>query len=80
MGGEEENRHVLVPLACFDQLGEFEAIRARHLDVQDDRREIVVKDREQRLIGRLCADKAAATGSQYCFKSVEVPLFIIDEQ
>ena len=80
MCGKEENRHVLVPLACFDQLGEFEAVRTRHFDVQDDRRELVMKESEQRLIGRPCADKAATTGFQYGFKSVEVPFFIIDEE
>ena len=40
-GGDEDDRDVSRPLAAAHELGQFEAVHARHLDVQERERDVV---------------------------------------
>ena len=42
--GQEEDRDRARPLAVLDQLGGLEAVEPRHLDVEQDRRELVLEE------------------------------------
>ena len=46
VGGEEENRDVLAAFALLDQAGQFQAVRARHFDVEYDCGKFVLQDGE----------------------------------
>ena len=51
MSGQEENRDVLRALPLLDQARQLDASHARHFDIEHDGRELLVKQRHQRLIG-----------------------------
>ncbi len=59
--------------AALDELGQLEPVHARHPDVEHDRGEVVLQQREQRLVGRLRADQPAAAGVQDGLQRVQVP-------
>ena len=49
VGGQEDDRRVPRAVALPDQVGDLEAVHARHLDVHQDQREVVVEQPAQRL-------------------------------
>ena len=50
---EKQDRDVARPPPLLDDLGELQAAHPRHLDVEDDRGELLIEQREQRFVGRV---------------------------
>ena len=59
-GADEHDRDVAGALGAAHQLGQFEAVHARHLHVQDGQRELVFEQQRQRLVARTRVDHHAA--------------------
>ena len=49
VGGEKDDRHVASPRALADHRGGLEAVHLRHVDVEQDHRDVVVEEKAQRL-------------------------------
>jgi hypothetical protein len=61
--GQEDDRRVGRALAAADERGGLEAVHPRHLHVEQDRREVLLEDRAQRLLpGPGPADPRAERG------------------
>ena len=50
VGGEKQNRDILRPPALLDQRRQLEAVHAGHLDVEDQRGEVVAHQTQQRFV------------------------------
>ena len=78
--GEEEYRDVLGSLARLDEPGQLDAGHAGHADVEDDRREVVSEQRQQRLVRRMRPHQDALGRRQHRLERVEVARLIVDDQ
>jgi hypothetical protein len=67
-------------LAFLDHLGQFEAVHAGHLDVQDEQRKFFGNQSQQRLIGRLGAHQTVARRIQHGLQHGEIFWLIIHNQ
>ena len=76
----EDDRHGARALAGADQLGGLEAVQPRHLDVEQDHREVVAQQCAQRLVAGARLDQAAAQRCQHGLQRDEVLLAVVDEQ
>ena len=78
--GQEDDRDRLRPLALLDQLCRVEPVETRHLDVEQDAREVVVEQRPERLLAGLRADEVLAERLEDRSQGDEVLLAVVDEQ
>ena len=78
--GQEDDRDRLRPLALLDQLCRVEPVETRHLDVEQDAREVVVEQRPERLLAGLRADEVLAERLEDRAQGDEVLLAVVDEQ
>ena len=78
--GQEEDRDVLRPLPLLDQLGGLEAVHPRHLDVEQDRRELVVQQPPQRLLARRGADEIGVERLEDRLEREQVLGPVVDQQ
>ena len=77
-GGQEDDRGVLVPLAALDQLDGLKPVEARHPDVHDDDREVLVEEVLQRLLPGRRGDHLAAERLQHGAQSDEALRLVVD--
>jgi hypothetical protein len=61
--GDEDDRDVLRALALLDQLRRLEAVEQRHLDVEQDDRDVVEQQLAERLFGRMDSHRALIVGA-----------------
>ncbi|MFO0617663.1 MAG: hypothetical protein U0414_34025 [Polyangiaceae bacterium] len=78
--GQEEDRHLPEFLGALDRLRELEPAHPGHLDVEDDRRHVVLEEQLQRTIRRLRAEQAVRGILEDALEGVEVPRFVVDEE
>ena len=78
--GQEDDRDRLRPLALLDQLRGLEPVETRHLDVEQDAREVLVEERPERLLAGLRADEVLAERLEDRAQGDEVLLAVVDEQ
>ena len=78
--GQEDDRDVARPLALLDQLGRLEAVEPRHLDVEQDHRELVVEEVAQRLLAGLGADELLPERLEDRLEREQVLGPVVDEQ
>ena len=78
--GQEDDRDRPRPFALLDQLCGVEPVEARHLDVEQDAREILVEKRPERLLAGAGADEVLAERLQDRAQGDEVLLAVVDEQ
>ena len=67
-------------LPLLDHLRQLEAIHARHLDIEDQQREILGDKGEQRFVGGVGADQPVAGIIQHSFQRGQVLRLVIHEQ
>ena len=77
---QEEDRDGARPLSLLDQLGGLEAVEPGHLDVQQDRREVVVEEVAERLLARVRADELRPERLQDRLERQQVLGPVVDEQ
>jgi len=77
---EEDDRSVSRALAPADQRGRLEAVHSRHLDVEEDRRELVGQHRAQRLLPRAGTGDLRAERREDRLQCEEVPGVVVDDQ
>jgi hypothetical protein len=77
---EEQDRHVARPPPLLDDLGELQAAHPRHLDVEDDRGELLIEQGEQRLVGRVRGHEPAPALRQERLERFEVARLVVDDQ
>ena len=80
MRRQEQDRHVLIALALFDEVRQLDAARAGHPDVENHRGEVVAQQREQRLVGRGRSHGRAAGRLQDDLQRVEVQRLVVDDK
>ena len=68
------------PLALLDQLRGLEAVHARHLDVEQDRRELLVEQAPQRLLARRGADEIRVERLEDRLQGEQVLGAIVDQE
>ena len=68
------------PLPLLDQLRGLEAVHARHLDVEQDRRELLVEQPPQRLLARRGADEVGVERLEDRLQGEQVLGPVVDEQ
>src|SRR6185295_17925770 len=71
---------MLASLALFDQLRQLHPTGTGHLDIEDDRGKLVVKDGYKRLVSTLRAEQCTAAGVENTFERVQIARFVIDKQ
>src|SRR5688500_15413599 len=79
-GGNKNDRRVLCPFAFADKLGQLETVKARHLDVEQDKSEVVGQEKSQRLAGRGRADKVLVKVRKDRLQYQQVVRTVVDEQ
>src|SRR5690606_16095381 len=77
---EEDYRDVRGAFARLDQLRRLEAVQPRHLDVQEDRREVAGEQLPQRLVARGGADEPFTQRLQYGFQGQQVLRPVVHDQ
>src|SRR6185437_9142976 len=79
--GQEHDRDVPRALTLLDQLGRLEAVESRHLDVEQDHREVVAVEQEpQRLLARACPDELVPERLEDRRKREQVLRPVVDEE
>jgi hypothetical protein len=78
--GQEDDRGVLVPLPALDQLDGLEPVEARHPDVHDDDREVLVEKVLERLLSRRRRDHLAAERLQHCAEGDKALRLVVDHE
>jgi hypothetical protein len=78
--GDEDDGHVLRPLALLDQRGGLEAVELGHLDVQQDDRDVVVQKLAQRVLARVGVEEVLAEWIQDALEREQVLRPVVDEQ
>ena len=68
------------PLPLLDQLRGLEPVHARHLDVEQDRRELLVQQPPQRLLARVGADEVGVERLEDRLQGEQVLGAVVDEQ
>ena len=80
VGREEDDRHARGFPPLFDDLRQLEAGHAGHADVEDEQREFLGDQREQRLVGGFRADEPITRVGQHGFEHGEVFRLIVHDQ
>ena len=78
--GEEQDRHVLRPPPTLDDLRQLEAADAGHPDVEHDAGELLIEQRQQRLVSRLRPHDATAGRRQSQLERLEIGALVVDDQ
>ena len=78
--GQEDDRDRPRPFALLDQLCGVEPVETRHLDVEQDAREVLVEERPERLLAGARADEVLIERLQDRAQGDEVLLAVVDEQ
>src|SRR5919198_2710368 len=78
--GQEEDRDVPRPLPLLDQLRGLEAVEARHLDVEQDDRELLLEQVPQGLLARHRGDEPVAERLEDRLQREEVVGAVVDEE
>jgi hypothetical protein len=78
--GQEDDRDVARPLTGLDQLGGLDAVHARHLDVEQDHREVADEHLAQRLLAGVGLDDVDAQRLQDGLQRDAVLAPVVDEQ
>jgi len=78
--GQEDDRDVARPLTGLDQARRVEAVHARHLDVEQDDRELTRQQVLERLFARIGADQRLRERLEDRFERQQVLRAIVDEQ
>ena len=78
--GQEDDRRVFRPLALPDHGGGFEAVHVGHLDVEQNRCEIVFKTSPQRLLAGLGLDQFLAESVENGLERDQVLRLVVDQQ
>ena len=79
-GRQEDDRDVLGALALLDELGGLEPVQARHLDVEQDRREVLVEQPAQRLLAGGRAHRVEPERLEHRLEREQVLGLVVDEQ
>ena len=77
---EEQDRDLAKPLRPLDDLRELDAVDARHLDVEDDRGDVVLEQHAQRAVGVLGAQHRVAVGVEHGLERIEVARLVVDQE
>jgi hypothetical protein len=80
VGREENDRNARRLLATLDGLGQLESGHSRHADVEDQQREFLGHQRQQRLVGRLGPHQSIARRIEHCLEHREVLRLVIHDQ
>jgi hypothetical protein len=78
--GEEDDRRLLRALALADQGGGLEAVHARHVDVEQDHREVGLQQLLQRLAARGGLHQVLAEVAQDRLEREQLVRAVVDEQ
>jgi hypothetical protein len=79
--GQEDDRDVPRALSFLDQRGGLEAVESRHLDVEQDDREVVAAEQEpQRLVARADADQLLGERLEDSLERDQVLRAVVDEE
>ena len=77
---DEDDRHAARALAGADQLGRLEAVEPRHLDVEEDRRELALQHRLERLLAGARPHEPVARRLEDRLEREQVLGVVVDEQ
>jgi hypothetical protein len=80
IGGGKENRDVARSLALADELGGLDAVHARHLDVHEDEREVLLQKALQCLLTRARLDEVLAEILEHGLEGQEVRRVVVDQE
>ncbi len=80
VGGQKDDRHVRVLLACLDHLGQLESCDVRHADVENEETKFVSEQRKQRLFSRRGPDQPVTWVVQNSFEHGQIFRLIVNDQ
>ena len=79
-GGEEDDRRALRALAGADHLRGLEAVHPRHVDVEEDDREVLLQEGAQRLAAGVRADHVLAQLAEDRLQREQLVRAVVDEE
>ncbi|MNR24327.1 hypothetical protein D3C85_1413990 [compost metagenome] len=79
-GADEHDRDVLGLLRATHQLGQFKAVHAGHLHIEDGHGEFVLQQQRQGFVGRLCLVHDAVFALDQRFECQQILRQIVDDQ